>query len=98
MSDIDVLLQENRKFEPDPAFALTAQVSSRDVYRTAERDYEKFWADEARKLEWIKPWDRVLEWNPPHVKWFAGGKLNIAANCIVRHLNGPRRNKAALIW
>src|SRR5688572_23693632 len=98
MSDIDVLLQENRKFEPDPAFALTAQVSSRDVYRTAERDYEKFWADEARKLEWIKPWDRVLEWNPPHVKWFAGGKLNIAANCIDRHLNGPRRNKAALIW
>jgi acetyl-CoA synthetase len=98
MSDIDVLLQENRKFEPDPAFALTAQVSSREIYETAERDYEKFWADEARKLEWIKPWDRVLEWNPPHVKWFAGGKLNVAANCIDRHVNGPRRNKAALIW
>jgi acetyl-CoA synthetase len=98
MSDIDVLLQENRKFEPDPAFALTAQVSSREIYRTAERDYEKFWADEARKLEWIKPFDRVLDWDPPHAKWFAGGKLNIAANCIDRHVNGPRRNKAALIW
>ena len=98
MSDIDVLLQENRKFEPDPAFAITAHVSSRELYKAAERDYEKFWADEARKLEWIKPWDRVLEWNPPHVKWFAGGKLNIAANCIDRHVNGPRRNKAALIW
>jgi acetyl-CoA synthetase len=98
MSDIDVLLQENRKFEPDPAFALSAQVSSRDVYKTAERDYEKFWANEARKLEWIRPFDRVLEWNPPHVKWFSGGKLNIAANCIDRHVAGPRRNKAALIW
>src|SRR5687768_3436917 len=98
MSDIDVLLQENRKFEPDPAFALTAHISSREAYKAAERDYEKFWADEARKLEWIKPFDRVLEWNPPHVKWFAGGKLNIAANCIDRHVAGARRNKAALIW
>src|SRR5687767_15198506 len=98
MSDIDVLLQENRKFEPDPAFALTAHISSREAYKAAERDYEKFWADEARKLEWIKPFDRVLEWNPPHVKWFGGGKLNIAANCIDRHVSGPRRNKAALIW
>jgi len=98
MSDIDVLLQENRKFEPDAAFAITANVSSRKVYDTADRDYEKFWADQARELEWIKPWDRVLDWNPPHVKWFAGGKLNIAANCIDRHVRGPRRNKAALIW
>ena len=98
MSDIDVLLQENRKFEPDPAFAITANVSSRKVYESADRDYEKFWADQARELEWIRPWDTVLDWQPPHVKWFAGGKLNIAANCIDRHVLGPRRNKAALIW
>ena len=98
MSDIDVLLQENRKFEPDPAFKLSAVVSTADIYEKAARDPEKFWADQARQLEWIRPWTRVLEWNPPHAQWFIGGQLNISANCIDRHVRGPRRNKAALIW
>ena len=98
MTDIDVLLQENRKFEPDPAFTLTANVSSPEIYASAAADPEKFWAEQARELEWIRPWKRVLDWNPPHAKWFIGGKLNVAANCIDRHLRGPRRNKAALIW
>ena len=98
MTDIDVLLQENRKFEPPPEFARTANVSSSAIYEEAARDPEKFWADQARELDWIKPWSKVLEWKPPHAKWFIGGKLNIAANCIDRHINGPRRNKAALIW
>ncbi len=57
-----------------------------------------YWADQARALDWIRPWDRVLEWNPPHAKWFVGGKLNVSANCLDRHLTGPRRNKAAIIW
>jgi acetyl-CoA synthetase len=98
MSDIDVLLQENRKFDPDPAFRLAANVSSPKIYDDAAREEEKFWADQARELEWIKPWNRVLEWKPPYAKWFTGGKLNVAANCIDRHVRGPRRNKAALIW
>ena len=98
MTDIDVLLQENRKFEPTPEFKLTAQVSSADVYEKAAVDAEKFWAERARELDWIKPWKQVLEWKPPHAKWFIGGQLNIAANCIDRHLTGARRNKAALIW
>jgi acetyl-CoA synthetase len=98
MSDIDVLLQENRKFEPDSEFRVAANVSSPKIYDDATRDQEKFWAEQARELEWIKAWDRVLEWKPPHVKWFTGGKLNVAANCIDRHVRGPRRNKAALIW
>jgi len=98
MTDIDVLLHENRKFEPDPEFRLTANVSSPELYEKAALDPEKFWAEQARELEWIRPWKKVLEWNPPHVKWFTGGKLNVAANCIDRHVRGPRRNKAALIW
>ncbi len=98
MTDIDVLLQENRKFEPPPEFIRAAIVSSPGIYEEAARDPEKFWADQARELDWIKPWSKVLEWKPPHAKWFVGGKLNIAANCIDRHINGPRRNKAALIW
>ncbi len=98
MTDIDVLLQENRKFEPPPEFRRTANVSSADILEKVERDPEKFWAEQARELEWIKPWERVLEWTPPHAKWFTGGKINVSANCIDRHIRGPRRNKAALLW
>src|SRR2546423_839852 len=98
MTDIDVLLEETRKFEPPPEFRLTANVSSPDIYEQADRDPEKFWADRARELDWIRPWKKVLEWDPPHVKWYVGGKINAAANCIDRHIEGPRRNKAALIW
>ena len=98
MTDIDVLLQENRKFEPPAEFRLSALASSPDIYQKAAADPEKFWAEQARELDWIKPWKKVLEWEPPHAKWFIGGQLNIAANCIDRHVAGARRNKAALIW
>jgi acetyl-CoA synthetase len=98
MTDIDVLLQENRKFEPAPEFRLTANVSAREIYDKANLDYEKFWADQAHELEWIKPWKKVLDWKPPHAEWFVGGKLNVSVNCIDRHVRGARRNKAALIW
>jgi len=73
-------------------------VSSRDVYDSAARDYEGYWAEQARALDWIEPWKKVLEWKPPNAKWFVGGKLNVSANCLDRHLGGPRRDKAALIW
>ena len=98
MTDIDVLLQENRRFEPSDAFRRTAHVSSPDVYERAASDPEGFWAGMALDLDWIRPWEQVLEWTPPHAKWFTGGQLNAAVNCIDRHLDGPRRNKAALIW
>ena len=97
MTDIDVLLQENRKFEPPPEFRRTANVSSPDILEKVARDPEKFWAEQARELEWIKPWDKVLEWTPPHAKWFTGGKINVSANCLDRHIRGPRKNKAALL-
>jgi acetyl-CoA synthetase len=98
MTDIDVLLQEDRKFEPDASFRSAAHVSSNDIYDKAAADPESFWANEARALEWMKPWDTVMNWTPPHVKWFEGGKLNVAVNCIDRHIRGPKRNKAALVW
>jgi len=98
MSDIDVLLQEHRKFPPDPAFTAQAVVSSEAAYDEAARDHEAFWAEQAKALEWIEPWSRVLEWEPPFAKWFVGGKLNVSANCLDRHVQGARRNKAALIW
>ena len=96
--DIDVLLQEHRKFPPPASFREQAHVNTPGIYDRASADYEAYWADEAAQLEWIKPWKKVLEWKPPHVKWFVGGKLNVSVNCVDRHLRGPRRNKAALIW
>ena len=98
MSEIDALLQENRRFAPPETFRASANVNDPAIYETAARDPEAFWAGFARELEWMRPWDKVLEWNPPYAKWFAGGKLNASANCLDRHVRTARRNKAALIW
>ena len=98
MNDIDVLLHENRKFPPTEEFRGRALISSPDIYDDAARDLEAFWAARAGELEWIKPWDKTLEWNPPHAKWFTGGKLNASVNCVDRHANGDRKHAPALIW
>ena len=97
-AEIDALLREERAFPPSQAFRAQANVRDERVYEEAERDPEGFWEGFARELEWSQPWTKVLEWNPPHAKWFVGGKINASVNCLDRHLNGPRRNKAALIW
>jgi acetyl-CoA synthetase len=97
-SDIDVLLNEQRKFPPPPEFVAGARVSTHALHDEATTDFESWWAGEAAQLEWSKPWDRILEWDPPHAKWFTGGKLNASVNCVDRHIRDARRNKAALIW
>ncbi len=94
---LDTLLSEERRFPPPPEFAARA-VGTSALYEAAARDRLAFWAEQARALDWMTPWKRVLEWTPPHARWFDGGKLNVAANCLDRHLTGPRRNKAAIIW
>jgi acetyl-CoA synthetase len=98
MSDIDVLLQEHRKFAPTAEFKRAALVSDPGLYESAARDPEAYWAKEAESLEWFTKWNRVLEWNPPRAKWFLGGKLNVSVNCVDRHARTARRNKAALVW
>lgn len=95
---IEVLLDEQRFFDPPPEFQAQAIVRDASIYEEAERDPEAFWARQAGQLEWMKPWDRVLDWNPPDAHWFPGGQLNASVNCLDRHMNGPLRNKAALIW
>jgi len=92
------LLHEERLFVPPDEFRRTALVTDETPYREGEEDFESFWAARAAELEWIETWDNVLEWEPPHARWFVGGKLNASVNCLDRHLAGPRRNKAALIW
>jgi acetyl-CoA synthetase len=94
---LQTLLSEQRRFAPAAAFASQAN-GTQALYDEAARDGEAFWARLAGELDWIRRWDRVLEWTPPHAKWFVGGRLNVAANCLDRHLAGPERNKAAIIW
>ncbi|MDQ2870391.1 MAG: acetate--CoA ligase [Acidobacteriota bacterium] len=95
---IEALLLEKRRFKAPKAFAAAASVANPGIYRKADRDFEKFWAGFAEELEWMKPWRKVLDWKPPRVKWFVGGKLNASVNCVDRHARGSRANKAALIW
>jgi acetyl-CoA synthetase len=98
MSDIDTLLNETRSFPPPGDFAQAALVRDADVYAHAAADPEAYWADQAKALDWFSPWTQTCEWKPPHVKWFVGGTLNAAHNCLDRHIAGSRRNKAALVW
>ncbi len=98
MSDIDVLLTESRTFPPPQDFRDAAVVNDPAIYDRAEADPEAFWVAQAQRLEWMRPWDRVMEWEPPHARWFVGGQLNASVNCIDRHLRDATRNKAALIF
>ena len=97
-AEFDDLLREDRSFAPSPAFTAQAIVHDESLYAEAERDPEAFWARFAAELEWSRKWDRVLDWRPPHAKWFVGGRINISVNCLDRHVRGARRNKAAIIW
>ena len=96
--EIDDLLREHRAFPPPPEFRRKAHVRDERIYADAARDPEAFWAGFASELEWSRRWDTVLDWQPPHAKWFVGGQLNVSVNCLDRHVRGARRNKAAIIW
>jgi acetyl-CoA synthetase len=96
--EIQNLLKEGRVIAPSEEFRERARVKDESIYARAEADPEAFWAAFASELEWFTPWTTVLEWNPPHAKWFVGGQLNVSVNCLDRHVRTARRNKAALIW
>ena len=98
MPEIAALLNEDRQFPPSPEWKRSANISDPSVYGRAAADPEAFWADFAKELDWIQPWEQVLKWIPPYAQWFIGGKLNASANCLDRHVRTPRRNKAAIIW
>lgn len=97
------VLAESRVFNPPKAFAKASHLKSAQQYQKLWNDSvknpTKFWAKQAKEhLEWIKPFKKVLSWNPPHAKWFEDGKLNVSVNCLDRHCRTERRNKAAIIW
>ena len=96
--EIEALLKEDRSFAPSVDFISQALINDPGIYARAAKDPEAFWAGCARELEWITPFSKVLEWNPPDARWFADGTLNVSANCLDRHVRSWRRNKAAFIW
>ena len=98
MSDIDVLLQEHRRFPPPDDFRARAHVRDRALHDLAATDPEAYWARMAGELSWRRPWTTVMQWDAPHVQWFVGGQLNVAENCVDRHVATARRNKAAIVW
>jgi acetyl-CoA synthetase len=98
MSEIDALLTETRKFKPPAEFKKNAVARDPGIYTRAARNPNGFWEQQAKALHWFKKWKKVLQWKPPHAKWFIGGKINVSYNCIDRHIGGALRNKAALVW
>src|SRR5579883_1118803 len=90
-------------YPPPEEFSRKAHVPSmdayRELYRRAEQNPEEFWGDiAAREIHWFEKWSKVLEWEAPFAKWFAGGKTNISYNCLDRHIATHRKNKVAILW
>lgn len=96
--EIENLMGEGRSFAPDPSFS--AQANARpDLYVEADEDYEAFWAKLAReKLTWSQPFTKTLDWQVPFAKWFEDGKLNVAENCLDRHVAAGLGDKVAYHW
>ncbi|MEV0325309.1 acetate--CoA ligase [Micromonospora echinospora] len=92
------LLNETRQFPPPAALAANANVKA-DAYAEAEADRLGFWERQAQRLTWTKQWDQVLDWsNPPFAKWFVGGQLNVAYNCLDRHVEAGLGDRVAIHW
>ncbi|MES2474412.1 MAG: acetate--CoA ligase [Verrucomicrobiota bacterium] len=88
--------------KPSKEFSKKARIPSMAAYKALYQESidkpEKFWASEAKELTWRKKWSKVLDWKAPDAKWFVDGTLNVCENCVDRHAEGPRKNKAAIIW
>jgi acetyl-CoA synthetase len=92
-------LLEQERFEPPEAFAKEAVVTDAGIFERADQDPEGFWSEQADALHWNQRWDRVLDWsNPPFAKWFIGGKLNVAYNCVDRHVEAGNGDRVAFHW
>ncbi|WP_405372384.1 MULTISPECIES: acetate--CoA ligase [unclassified Microbacterium] len=97
-SQIDHLLSETRRFAPPTDFAAKA-VADAGLYERADADREAFWAEQARDLHWHTPFTKVLDWsNPPFATWFEDGELNVAYNCLDRHVEAGNGDRVALLW
>ncbi len=102
MSDshaIDALSYEQRRFPPSAEFKTNANVSDQSLYLEGESDFEGYWARHARELiSWSQPFTKTLEWDLPYAEWFSDGTLNVAYNCLDRHVLAGRGDKVAFYW
>ena len=97
--NISDLLWEQRKFPPSQSFQADALVVGTELYDAASRDYEAFWAQQASEVvSWNTPWSTICEWESPYSKWFIGGELNVAYNCLDRHVEAGKGSKVAIHW
>ena len=94
---IEALFEESRRFPPSPEFAAQANAQP-GIYEQAEADYLAFWAEWARKLEWMRPFTQTLEWNEPFARWFYDGELNVSVNCLDRHVRAGKGDKIAYYY
>ena len=90
-------VHEDRSFETRAEFAAQANATE-DWYEKADRDPDGFWAEQAERLHWHQKWDGVLDWDAPHAKWFVGGQLNVAYNCVDRHVEDGHGEQVAIHW
>ncbi|MEO6964581.1 MAG: acetate--CoA ligase [Acidobacteriaceae bacterium] len=101
-TSLQSLLHELRVIPPPEEFASKAHIRSladyESLYRRSIEDPEEFWAAAANELHWFEPWTKVLEWNEPWAKWFVGGKMNLAYNCLDLQVERGRGDKTAILW
>jgi acetyl-CoA synthetase len=99
---IESSLVENRVFPPPPKFVSRARINSKEeyarMYRQSIERPDEFWSGVAQQLHWIRMWDAVLEWNPPHAKWFVGGRINVCYNCVDLQIDRGFGKKTAILW
>ncbi|MEX0657902.1 MAG: acetate--CoA ligase [Egibacteraceae bacterium] len=95
---IENLYREGRSFPPPGDFAAGALLNDPAVYAEAEADPEAWWVGHAERLRWMQRWDTVCEWNPPHARWFVGGRLNVSDNCLDRHVEDGHGDQVAYHW
>ncbi|HEX7196522.1 MAG TPA: acetyl-coenzyme A synthetase N-terminal domain-containing protein, partial [Candidatus Limnocylindria bacterium] len=97
---IENLLREDRTFPPSPEFVADAVLSDPSIYeRTAtEEGFRAFWTEEGNRLDWMEPWSELYTWDAPYAKWFIGGKLNVSANCLDRHVANGLGERVAYFW
>jgi acetyl-CoA synthetase len=102
---ITSMMEEKRVFPPSKEFSARAHIQSleeyKKIYERSIKDPDGFWGEQAENLEWVKKWDKVLDYSfgdNLYIKWFPGGKINVTVNCLDRHLKTPRKDKVALLW
>jgi acetyl-CoA synthetase len=92
-------LLDQERFSPPADFAEHAVITDASIHERATEEPEDFWAEQAEALSWDQKWDQVLDWsNPPFAKWFVGGKLNVAYNCVDRHVEAGHGDRVAFHW